>query len=163
MPDNLPELRDIHLPDGISLFPPAYGWWVIVGAIIGSVLFYRLIRLMLQKSKKRYALRLLKTPADNNFIHQASAMSTILRRICIYKYPEAIVLTGKQWTDFLNSKCKEKLDDKTADLLHDDSDAFLHGRKCAECADRGRAYAGERNHFSGAGRCAVCTASKIQR
>ena len=117
MPDNLPELRDIHLPDGISLFPPAYGWWVIVGAIIGSVLFYRLIRLMLQKSKKRYALRLLKTPADNNFIHQASAMSTILRRICIYKYPEAIVLTGKQWTDFLNSKCKEKLDDKTAELL----------------------------------------------
>ena len=117
MPDNLPELRDIHLPDGISLFPPAYGWWVIVGAIIGSVLFYRLIRLMLQKSKKRYALRLLKTPADNNFIHQASVMSTILRRICIYKYPEAIVLTGKQWTDFLNSKCKEKLDDKTAELF----------------------------------------------
>ncbi len=117
MPDNLPELRDIHLPDGISLFPPAYGWWVIVAVIIGSALFYRLIRLMLQKSKKRYALRLLKTSTDNNLIHRAASMSTILRRICIYKYPEAIVLTGKQWTDFLNSKCKEKLDDKTAELL----------------------------------------------
>lgn len=27
--DNLPELRDIHVPDGVSAFPPAYGWWVV--------------------------------------------------------------------------------------------------------------------------------------
>ena len=34
MNDNLPELRDIHLPEGISAFPPAYGWYVITIAII---------------------------------------------------------------------------------------------------------------------------------
>ena len=117
MPDNLPELRDIHLPDGVSFFPPAYGWWVIFGTIIGSIMLYRLIKLTLQKSKKRYALKLLKNLHSNSLIHQASSISTILRRICVYKYPEAVVLSGKQWTDFLNSKCKNKLDTKTSDLL----------------------------------------------
>ena len=35
--NNLPELRDIHLPDGVSAFPPAYGWWVILATIIALV------------------------------------------------------------------------------------------------------------------------------
>ena len=34
MQDNLPELRDIHLPESIPAFPPAYGWWVILAGII---------------------------------------------------------------------------------------------------------------------------------
>ena len=45
MPDNLPELRDIHLPDGVSAFPPAYGWWVVLLAILSIVAAVKLIKI----------------------------------------------------------------------------------------------------------------------
>ena len=119
MPDNLPELRDIHIPHNISNFPLGYGWFVILLTIICVWLSYKLIRLAVIKSKKLYALKLVKNIALTNVQKSASNMSEILRRICVYKYPEALVLSGKDWIEFLNKKTKSKLDDKTAKLLAD--------------------------------------------
>ena len=59
MEQNLPELRDIHLPDGVSLFPPAYGWWVILGSVLLLLALIELFLILRRKSKKRYALYLL--------------------------------------------------------------------------------------------------------
>ena len=110
MNENLPELRDIHLPDGVSAWPPAYGWWVILLGIVAVVI---------RKSKKLYALHLLKDIHCNNSIHSAADMSAILRRICVYKYKEASVLMGKEWLSFLNEHSKHKLEGKAAQLLLD--------------------------------------------
>ena len=30
-PDPLQDLRDVHMPDPISWWPPAFGWWMIMG------------------------------------------------------------------------------------------------------------------------------------
>ncbi len=116
MNDNLPELRDIHLPqDTISVWPLAYGWWLILAIIIflmASIYFVRLYRI---KSKKLYAIRLL----DSLDKKTASAikMSEILRRICVYKYPEASTLLSKEWIKFLNSHSKSPIKDGAANLL----------------------------------------------
>lgn len=117
MPDNLPELRDIHLPDGVSAFPPAYGWWVILVIIIGGILLYHFIKVIRIKSKKLYALRLLNNINCNNSLRAAAGMSEILRRICVYKYPQAAVLSGQQWIDFLNLHTRNKLSSQSAQLL----------------------------------------------
>lgn len=117
MPDNLPELRDIHIPQDISNFPLGYGWLVILSIILGSFLFYKIIRLAIVKSRKLYALRLVKNIPLTDVKKSASNMSEILRRICVYKYPEALVLSGNDWIAFVNSKSKSKLDDKSAELL----------------------------------------------
>ncbi len=118
MPDNnLPELRDIHLPDGVSAFPPAYGWWVILGGILAVILLVYVISVLRRKSKKLYALYLLQNIHCNNSIASAVEMSAILRRICVFKYKEAAVLTGGEWLDFLNSKSKRPLAGKAAELL----------------------------------------------
>ena len=119
MPDNLPELRDIHIPQDLSSFPMGYGWWVIVLICILSWGAYKFIRLAIIKSKKRYALKLLNNNTSNNIKKSASAMSEVLRRICVYKYPEALVLSGNDWIEFLNKKAKSKLDNATAKLLVD--------------------------------------------
>ena len=116
--DNLPELRDIHLPDqGISFFPLAYGWWMIFGAVIASVLLIWLILQIRMQSKKLYAKYLLNKYAKANNIKSAVAMSEILRRICLKKYPEAVAFNGQKWADFLLSKSKIVLSEKSLLLL----------------------------------------------
>lgn len=117
--DNLPELRDIHVPDGVSMFPPAYGWWVILGIAVAGIILVELFVIIRRKSKKLYALRLLKNININNNILSAVQMSEILRRICVYKYKEAITLFGQDWISFLNEHAKQKISGKTAQLLLD--------------------------------------------
>lgn len=121
MDNNLPELRDIHLPPAdISFFPLAYGWWLLLSAVLAAVILFFLIRRLLRQSKKRYALRLLDQEKDSSTpIAAAVGMSEILRRICVYKYPAAAALYGKKWVEFLNSRSKERLVGKPAHLLQD--------------------------------------------
>lgn len=116
MQDNLPQLRDIHLPDGVSAWPPAYGWFVLAAALVLAIVLIRLTLILRRKSKKRYALRLLQNFPENN-MRAAVEMSEILRRICVLKYKSAASLFGQNWIDFLNSKTKRPLDNKTARLL----------------------------------------------
>lgn len=117
--DNLPELRDIHIPEGVSMFPPAYGWWVILGGIAAAFVLIELFRFIRRKSKKLYALRLLKDIDTHNNILSAVQMSELLRRICVYKYKEAVTLFGQSWINFLNEHAKHKISGKTAQLLLD--------------------------------------------
>ena len=118
MPDNnLPELRDIHLPDGVSAFPPAYGWWIVVAAIIGILFLIWIGKIIHRKSRKLYALYLLQSIHNLNPVAAAIEMSAVLRRICVYKYPEAITLSGADWLNFINAKTKQPLEAKAAELL----------------------------------------------
>lgn len=117
MEDNLPELRDIHLPLEVSAFPIAYGWWLVLGIIVFAILLTKVFLYLRRYSKARYALRLLENISLNNAINAACQMSEILRRICVYKYKQAAVLQNKEWIEFLNAHCKKKLDMRIAELL----------------------------------------------
>ena len=119
MENNLPDLRDIHLPEhGISIWPLAHGWWLIIALIVLTVFLFWLITFLRRKSKKRYALKLIGSLRDNN-LNSIIKMSEILRRICVYKYPQATSLFGQQWIDFLNLRSSQKIDDSTAQILID--------------------------------------------
>ena len=129
--DNLPELRDIHLPsDGVSIFPLAYGWWGLLLLAIAMIFAVKIIFWFRKNSKRIYALYLLKKNASENSALAAVKMSELLRRICISRYPEAVSYSGKNWIDFLNNHAKQKLSKQTAALLLDapyapaDSDLF---------------------------------------
>ncbi len=115
--DNLPDLRDIHIPDGVSIFPPAYGWWLMLLALLILALSYNFFKQYRYRSQKLYALRLLNNIRQDSVIDTAKEISELLRRICIAKYPQAVVLFGRKWIDFLNAHCSKTLDAKTADLL----------------------------------------------
>ena len=117
MNDNLPELRDIHLPEeSLFLWPLAYGWWVMLSALLLTVLLIYLFVFFRRKSKKIYALKLL-SKLDLSTTQAATKMSEILRRICVYKYPKAAVLINNDWVQFLNSHSRYKLDDETSHIL----------------------------------------------
>lgn len=118
MDNNLPELRDIHLPEGVAIWPPAYGWWVILAVFVAGFITYHAILYIRRKSKKLYALRLIGSLDGQNNIAAAREMSEILRRICVYKYKEAASLYGVQWTEFLNSHSRIPLSERAAELLN---------------------------------------------
>ena len=103
-------LRDIHLPAGISWWPPAPGWWVVAGVMVSlavlGVWYYRRYQarclqrtalLALEKIQAQYD----KEPDDRKMIQ---ALSIWLRRVCISYYPVAEVagLTGSDWLNFLD-------------------------------------------------------------
>ena len=117
--DNLPDLRDIHIPDGVSAFPPAYGWWVMLFGLLIMALMYKIFKEYRHHSKKLYALRLLNNIRADNVVDNAREMSELLRRICVLKYPQATSFFVRQWVDFLNAHTHKSLDAKTSDLLID--------------------------------------------
>lgn len=116
--DNLPELKDIHLPtDGVSIFPLAKGWWIIVATAVVFFILFKIFLWLRRNSKKIYARYLLKKYAADNTASAVVKMSEILRRICVSRYPKAVSLTGEKWLNFLNSHSKTVLSSPAAKLL----------------------------------------------
>ena len=110
------ELRDIHLPDPISWWPLAPGWWFLFGAVVIIILAIFLFR-HYQKTQglKRQALTEFKNICaqyknDNSSILLVQSLSILLRRTCISFYPRSEVasLTGQSWLAFLDNTGKEK-------------------------------------------------------
>jgi len=102
----------------VSPFPPAYGWWVILGSVLLLLVLTELFLIIRRKSKKRYALYLLQHIPQDNIAAAALQISEILRRICVFKYKEAAALLGwnflintvkANWTVKLRSCCWTRL------------------------------------------------------
>jgi hypothetical protein len=108
--ESLP-LRDIHLPDPVSWWPLAPGWWVLLAllSIIVGFAFYmyrRYQRAALQRSAQ-HALRDIAAQWQKSADPQALAreLSILLRRLCLSCYPREQVagLTGSAWLHQLDT------------------------------------------------------------
>jgi len=111
-PDPLAGLRDWHLPDPVSWWPPAPGWWLVAGLALGAgalalVLWRRRWR---QGAAVRTALGELEALrgqlgtglAPGGF---AAAVSILLRRLALTRFPRERVagLSGASWLAFLDA------------------------------------------------------------
>jgi Domain of unknown function (DUF4381) len=112
-PSLLP-LRDIHLPQAVSWWPPAPGWWLLAGLALGAAwwLYARFAR----QRPKRAALKAL--AAAVAALGQGEApvrclqrISVILRRFAMTaagagtEEPQGVAgLTGERWLEFLDSR-----------------------------------------------------------
>ena len=104
------QLRDIHLPTPISWWPPAPGWWVLLGLLVLcflSIFMFRRIRK--RRSVRVAALKALITissdfEAQEDTQALVKALSVLLRRICLSYFPRTEVagLTGEAWLHFLD-------------------------------------------------------------
>jgi len=122
--DSLVNLKDIHLPETISNWPPAYGWWIVAIlslTLLGFTCFY-LIKSYQQSAYRRSALNLFED--INTDYHQhgnakvwLNDITNLLKRTCIIAYPKASFaeLSGSEWLEFLDSKIKNKKKSKEPD------------------------------------------------
>lgn len=125
--DPLANLRDIHLPDALSAWPPAPGWWILAFLIIA--MFCWTGWKLWQRHKQRFLLRFTLnkiTELETAYLeHQNSVLllrqySTLIRRVCLARFSRQKVasLTGNQWLDFLNQTTdKEFFDNDSGQLL----------------------------------------------
>lgn len=115
-PSKLP-LRDIHLPDPISWWPPAAGWWILAALTLlilaGTALFLTNRRKTLLK---RTALAELTRIRDQYLQQQDDGLtvrelSRLLRRVCISfdRRAQVASLTGADWLQHLDKFGGDKL------------------------------------------------------
>jgi hypothetical protein len=109
-PEQIP-LRDLHLPEAIGWWPPAPGWWVLLGLLVaGLILLARALHRHHQRgAARRLALaelaRLERTYGMNgNTAALAVRTSDLLRRAMLAYAPRGEVagLTGRAWLEWLD-------------------------------------------------------------
>ena len=101
-------LKDIHLPDAISWWPPAIGWWLLALLIPTLIVFlYWLYKRLTQKTALKTAkktLAVIKRNVELDNTQKLRELSKLLRRIAVSLTPRAEVasLTGQSWLAFLD-------------------------------------------------------------
>jgi len=123
--DSLP-LRDIHLPDPVSWWPPAMGWWFLLLfsllLIWVLVVFIKYLRKPVLKKSAKAKIDEVINAYDKHrdkqlFIQQ---LSVGLRRIGISYLPrnESAGIAGKDWYEKINQLVNNnKLSDEIINLL----------------------------------------------
>ena len=107
--ESLP-LRDIHMPDSVSWWPPALGWWLVIGILFTLVAVVLAVKWM---KRRRQFNRIALAEFNQIIAHYNShgnpqqllqELSALMRRITISAFPErhAAGMTGDAWLRFLD-------------------------------------------------------------
>ncbi len=108
-------IKDIHLPDTVSWWPPAPGYWLLLALIVLIIAGVYLIHIIRQRNRvKKSALAELKI-IKQHYQQQAddktlvNALAALLRRAAISSYPrsDCASLTGKAWLSWLDKQLKQ--------------------------------------------------------
>ncbi|MEN8134560.1 MAG: DUF4381 domain-containing protein [Thermodesulfobacteriota bacterium] len=110
--DPLAQLRDIHLPDPVSWWPPAPGWWLLalVVVVIVTATSHFIIRHIRRNRYRKVALRELQLLKENleqhSTRHTVEQLVMLLRRVAIQTCGRGVVapLVGQAWLKFLDNK-----------------------------------------------------------
>lgn len=126
---NLQQLKDIHLPPPIHMWPIAPGW-IIVYLLVLFVVGYSVYAWYRRRNDQRtinYALRQLdqlQTLITHNphHINIAAEVSILIRRTALHYFKRDSIagLAGKEWLTFLNeSGCTTQFTSTTGQFLID--------------------------------------------
>jgi hypothetical protein len=117
--DPLAQLRDIHLPDPISWWPLAPGWWLLaIIGIAGSVIAGRLlVKRYKNRSYRRQALAQLKRLDHSDCQQRLIAVFELLRQVALSAYPQGnfASLAPNEFVHFLQSSSGKPLFNDLAD------------------------------------------------
>jgi len=101
-------LRDIHLPPPVAAWPPAPGWWALMGVVVLTAAGVTWLVRRRRRSVRRLALRELgaleaRLGAGADPVELAIALTALLRRVALAGQTSAQVasLHGERWVALL--------------------------------------------------------------
>jgi len=103
-------LRDIHIPEPISWWPPAPGWWGLLALFVLLLLIsffiwqFRRRRHLKQASNRELKQLFTEYQTHSDSRRLLNELSVLLRRIAMSHYPrnEVAGLVGTSWLEFLD-------------------------------------------------------------
>lgn len=112
---NTDSLRDIHLPDAISWWPPAIGWWILLALVIAGFIFipklyrritYTPLKMVANNTFKNIIAEYKENNDESNFVIQTSQF---LRQTAMSYCGRNNVaqVTGDKWVQTLNNITEE--------------------------------------------------------
>jgi hypothetical protein len=108
--DPLAGLADIAVPQPVSWYPPAWGWWALAGAlfVVALVLAIRRAQRFLADRYRREALRECaaleaRLDSESRRVAALAELAVLLKRTALSAWPRAEVasLSGRSWIEFL--------------------------------------------------------------
>ncbi|MFT5706639.1 MAG: hypothetical protein ACI9ES_000926 [Oceanospirillaceae bacterium] len=110
--DALANLQEIHLPDAVSLWPSAPGWWVLLLSIVIAIYVLQklLINLIRKNSYRRLAVKHLMLIEKNYQSHKKdqqllTEINQLLKSVAIRHFPQwqCASFSEKKWQAFLTA------------------------------------------------------------
>jgi hypothetical protein len=105
--DPLAQLRDIHLPEAISWWPLAFGWWLIaIICLMAMFLSLRyLIKTFFNRRYRRQALVQLELLPNSNQHQRLTGLFNLLKQVASSAYPQQnfASLSHRDFVEFLQS------------------------------------------------------------
>ena len=138
----LAQLADIHLPEPVSYWPPAIGWWILaaIALVLLALLFRKFAKIRRQQKICQYAVAELQRcydsysqadPAtiDQSKLDYVNQFNTVVRRVALVHFPQANVasLDGASWVDFIRQKGESSL------MTDEIATALQYGRFQTKC------------------------------
>lgn len=106
-------LRDVHIPEAISWWPVAMGWWITMLLIpmllwISFLIYKRLTRKTAIKTAKKLLVEL-KQDATKSDAEKLIEISALVRRVAmsVSSRAECASLTGSAWLAYLDKSVKD--------------------------------------------------------
>ena len=124
--DPLAELRDIHLPPEIGWWPLAYGWWILITALLTLTMFaiFFLVKQHRSNLYKRQALRelhaLKKNLNSSNNVKFTFALN-ILKKTCIsnHRSVNAVSKNNQDFIVFMQNQSTKSLFQNTPENINE--------------------------------------------
>ena len=111
--DQLP-LRDLHLPEPIGWWPPAMGWWLVLGFLIvmgiGAFLLIQRHRRATPLKRAFEALRELESRTDMKAEERLQSISAIIKRFAMSIAPreEVAGLSGDAFFEWIKARINDQ-------------------------------------------------------
>lgn len=101
----LDQLKDIHLPEAVSIWPLAWPWWALLVCALALITF---IVVRYKKNQwRRQALGQLKNIATSDELFCVQQCNRLLKQVALYRFGQSCAsLSGEKWLEFLDSKVK---------------------------------------------------------
>lgn len=102
----LDQLKDIHLPDAVSAWPPSIAWWsaVLLTILTCSLLIFAGVYYRKRSRLTRLALAELAQLQQQGC--EINALHLLLKRVALASFPrqQVAALHGQQWLEFLDQQ-----------------------------------------------------------